>query len=352
MTSPAHSHQTCDGNWVWHRDAGRLTLDVTPGTPLADLRGSWSLDGLGAILDGLSASRLHESFEDSDRVAVACDLRLPDGRSLHLLGAFTEPAEARGLVFLDRLDGEEAAESREVPGPRLSPVYQPILSLHTGLTVGFEAFARWEGEDGGQASARRFDDDGLASNMLLQCVDALAEWRRRAGRPDVFVQVNLSGRDLEIAGLADLVAALVQGHGLPEGALKLELTEQAPLRDAAAALDAARALKAAGAGLVLDDFGTGHSSFAWLADLPADGVKIDPTLTRDLDDPRRRAILTSVATLARTLGLTSTAEGVESLQAAEILQSLGFDQVQGYAFARPMGRADALDFLRRDGRPV
>ena len=352
MASPVHPHQTCDGNWVWHRDAQRLTLDVEPGTPLADLRGSWSLDGLAAILDGLSASRLHESFETSDQIGVACDLMLPDGRSLHLLGAFTEPAEARGLVFLDRFMGEDAAELRDVPGPRLSPVYQPILSLHTGLTVGFEAFARWEAEGGGTASPHRFQDDGLASNMLLQAVDALAEWRRRADRPDVFVQVNLSGRDLEIEGLADLVAALVQGHGLPPGALKLELTEQAPLRDAAAALEAARRLKAAGAGLVLDDFGTGHSSFAWLADLPADSVKIDPTLTRDLDDPRRRAILESVAALARTLGLTSTAEGVESLEAARTLQAIGFDQVQGFAFARPMGRGDALDFLRRDRRHV
>ena len=105
------------------------------------------------------------------------------------------------------------------------------------------------------------------------------------------------------------------------------------------------ALKAVGAGLVLDDFGTGHSSFAWLADLPADSLKIDHGLTCRLGQLRIDTILTTITLLASRLGMTSTAEGIENKDDAVKLRGLGFDHVQGFAFARPMSAEAAAAFL-------
>ena len=142
-----------------------------------------------------------------------------------------------------------------------------------------------------------------------------------------------------------LVEALMQGYDLPEKALRIELTEQAALRDETDALAAVMALKAVGAGLVLDDFGTGHSSFAWLADFPADSLKIDHGLTRRLGQHRTDTILGTLTLLAARLGMTTTAEGVEHKDDAARLRSLGFDYAQGFAFARPMEEANAIAFL-------
>ena len=311
----------------------RLVLQVPPGSPVRDLKGSWSPDGIASLIDGLSRQRLLRSLDGGD-VSVNCALRLSDGRRVQLVGAFLSAGEAQGLLLSEE-DLDTDAPFENDPGPELDPVYQPIIALRPGHPiVGFEALARWRGEVTG-----RFDDDGLALNMLLNAADALSAWQAQTGRSDLFVHVNLTGRDLEEPGLPDLIATLIEGHGLAPGALKIELTEQAALRDADAALNAAHRIKAAGAGLVLDDFGTGHSSFAWLADLPADGLKIDHGLTCRVGEPRTRAILESVTSLARRLGMRVTAEGVEIAREADALAEIGFDQVQGFAFGRPAGFA-------------
>lgn len=338
-----HAHQACEGRWTWDARLRRLNMEVPPGSPVRDLKGSWSPDGLASLIDGLSRQRLVRSLEGGD-VSVNCAMRLSDGRRVQLVGAFLSAGEAQGLLLSD--EAVEAARGEHDPGPELDPVYQPILALSPGQPiVGFEALARWRGEVSG-----RFDDDGLALNMLLKAADALSAWQGETGRADLFVHVNLTGRDLEEPGLPDLIATLIDGHGLAPGALKIELTEQAALRDADSALNAAHRIKAAGAGLVLDDFGTGHSSFAWLADLPADGVKIDHALTCRAGEPRTRAILESVTALGHRLGMRVTAEGVEIAREADLLARIGFDQVQGFAFGRPAGlRRSSERLARRSG---
>ena len=328
-----HGNQACEGRWNWDSHAGRLAMSVPPGSPLRDLKGSWSQDGLASLIDGLSRQRLARSLDGGD-ISVNCALRLSDGRRVQLVGAFLSAGDAQGLILSDE-ETVDAAGAEQDPGPELDPVYQPIIALAPGHPiVGFEALARWRGEVTG-----RFDDDGLALNMLVKAADALAAWQASTGRADLFVHVNLTGRDLEEPGLPNLIATLIEGHGLAPGALKIELTEQAALRDVDAALNAAHRIKAAGAGLVLDDFGTGHSSFAWLADLPADGIKIDHALTCRSGEPRTRAILESVTQLGHRLGMRVTAEGVEIAREADALAQIGFDQVQGFAFGRPAGLA-------------
>lgn len=331
------------GNWYWNAPAQRLLIDAPRGSALSELSGDWSIDALEQMLEGLSRGRLNRAFSPGDG-PVRCNLRLSSGRNVHLVGAFIGEAEARGMLLTGD-DLQEIDPSDLKPGPDLAPVYQPIVSLRNGQVAGFEALARWD--DGDPTSPpSRYEDEALASNMLIRSAETLARLRDVTKRDDLFMHVNLTARDLARGTLPALVEALMNGYGLPERSIKIELTEQAALRDADYALSAAMALKAVGAGLVLDDFGTGHSSFAWLADLPADSLKIDHGLTRRLGQHRTDTILSTITLLASRLGMTSTAEGVENKDDAARLRALGFDHVQGFAFARPMDADSAVRFLK------
>jgi EAL domain-containing protein (putative c-di-GMP-specific phosphodiesterase class I) len=255
------------------------------------------------------------------------------------MGVFDAEGFASGVLCAVPSTGHKVAR----PGPVLRPVFQPIISLHTGRTAGFEALARWT--KGTDAS---FEDPALASNMLIHAAQALAVWHKATGRTDLFVQVNLTARDLATRDVANLIGELISGYGLPEGVIRVELTEQAALRDMDKALETVKAIKAAGATLVLDDFGSGHSSFAWLADMPADALKIDPSLTQRIGDPRTEHILEAITLLASRLHMSATAEGVEDKAMVGKLRQLGFTYVQGFAFSKPLEETRALKFLRAE----
>jgi len=315
------------------------------GSAIRDLTGTWSVDDLARVMDGFSHGRLVQCLSAAT-TGVNCALTLSDGRALQLVGAVLPDGSVQGLLLSD-LPVETNAH--EEPGPALKPVFQPILDLSAGHWVGFEALARWTTPDDRQHFGRALDDEGLASNMLIRSVDALSGWHTASGNTSWFVQVNLTGRDLEQDGLPDLLAALIDGFGLPKNTLRIELTEQAALRDSQRSIDMAKQIKAVGAGLVLDDFGSGHSSFSWLAQLPVDSLKIDPDLTRNIAEPRTRAILKSVTNLARDLGMTSTAEGIETPLQLEAAIETGFDYAQGYVISHPLAEADARDAVCKSG---
>ena len=326
----------------------RLSLKPDPAGGLSDLSGDWSLSAFGVKLDGLSMSRLDQTLKALDG-PVSCELGLADGRQFSLVGAFVEPGRAQGMLLSG--DQQRRAGERDSDGsigPELTPVYQPIVSLADGRVAGFEALARWSDAGQKRPPAKRFEDPALASNMLIRAANELAQWREATKRDDLFVHVNLTGRDLVGGEVAHLIDALVSGHKLEDKTLRIELTEQAALRDFDEAIKVTQAIKTAGAGLVLDDFGSGHSSFLWLADMPADSLKIDPDLTRRLGDPRTEIILEAVTLLASRLRMTVTGEGVENKADAAKLRVLGFHYVQGFAFGRPMIASDVLGFLKSD----
>lgn len=324
------------GHWQWH--AGERQLIITPekDTLIGDIGGVWTLEAFGAELDGLSRSRLGRTLE-GEQADLSCALGLSDGRRVQLSGTFHAKGQAGGAL----LAIEGGAEKIARPGPVLEPVYQPIISLETGQVAGFEALARWSGD-----TDASFEDPALASNMLIQAAQALSVWHEATGRTDLFVQVNLTARDLVSTDIARLIEALINGYSLPINSIRVELTEQAALRDMDKALETVKAIKAVGAALVLDDFGSGHSSFAWLADMPADALKIDPDLTRRLGDPRTEHILEAITLLATRLDMSVTAEGVEDKAMIGKLRELGFTYVQGFAFSRPLVEGQALKFLQ------
>ena len=339
--APDKTENPLIGQWHWDGDKGRLAVQTEPAGAFRDLAGEWNVDAFGVQLDGLSRSRLGRTLAGAAG-EVSCAIGLSDGRRVQLAGALDAEGNGQGQLYCEGSRAQGLAR----PGPLLLPAYQPIISLRTGRTAGFEALARWSGDAAGADGS--FEDPALATNMLIHATQSLAEWHGATGRRDLFVQVNLTARDLAEGAIADLIETLLQGYDLPQGSLKVELTEQAALRNKDEALEAVHAIKKAGAALVLDDFGSGHSSFAWLADMPADALKIDATLTARLGDERTEHILEAITLLAGRLGMVTTAEGVEDKAVVHRLRALGFTHVQGFAFSKPMDKDEALVFLHAE----
>jgi predicted signal transduction protein with EAL and GGDEF domain/FixJ family two-component response regulator len=234
--------------------------------------------------------------------------------------------------------------------------YQPKVDLREGRIVGAEALMRWN--RGGQLVPPGdfiplAEEIGLILPMsqwaLMEAARQVREWRDRFG----FLQsiaVNLPSRLFERADLVDHIRRSVQDCGVPLGSIQLEITETGLMKDQQGVFPALQRLNDIGVRISIDDFGTGYSSLAYLTTLPISEVKIDGSFVRDLGvTPQSAAVVTAIIALARSLGLTVVAEGVENLRQVEVLQSLGCSVMQGYLFSRPM---PPDDFERWVGRAV
>jgi EAL domain-containing protein (putative c-di-GMP-specific phosphodiesterase class I) len=160
--------------------------------------------------------------------------------------------------------------------------------------------------------------------------------------------VNLSARQFEHAGLIQDVTAALAASGLPSAALKLEVTETVAMEAGGISIPTLEALRELGVRLAIDDFGTGYSSLAYLKRFPVDTLKVDRSFVDGIDqDEQDSAIVRSVVALARALGLTVTAEGIETEDQLETLRTLACDEGQGYLFQRPQPADVIGDLLRQ-----
>ena len=327
--------------WSWYAADSVLTIRAEAGGPLSQLDGRWTLQSLLEQFDGLARVRIATPLR-SGRPGDPIDIRvtLLDGRPAHFFGAFHDHGVARGLIVAAE------AGARLIHGEsNVEPAFQPIRRLDTLTVAGFEALARFRAPDGKLVGPDTLvalggdtDWNAIAPVMLAKSAETLAQLR--GDGHDVFMQVNLSAAEIAQPLLVEEIAAIIRDAGLPHGVLRVELTEQAAMRDFEDALGALAAFRAAGAGIVLDDFGAGHSSFAWLAEIPADGVKLDPKLCRMVRQPRACRIVTALTGLIRGLGMTVTAEGIEDRMVADELHAIGCDFVQGYAYDMPLRLPD------------
>jgi EAL domain-containing protein (putative c-di-GMP-specific phosphodiesterase class I) len=263
-------------------------------------------------------------------------------------------AEAR-----DRLDlGSDLR--RALAEGDITAAFQPIVDLATGRVVKYEALARWTHARRGPVSPAVFIPlaeetglvDQLGAHMLrLGCAqlrrlqDAAREGRGPAGHAPVGVAVNVSGHQIDGGAVGPTVGAALADTGADATGLTLELTESVAMRDPARVLASLAELAAMGVGVALDDFGTGYSSLAYLQRYPLTVLKIDKSFVDGLDDepedPHAVALVRTVVQLARTLGLQTVAEGVESARQRDMLLGLGCEFGQGYLFGRP-GVVDGL----------
>lgn len=245
---------------------------------------------------------------------------------------------------------------RALDKDELKLFYQPLIDLRSGQVAGFEALARWTHEDRGEISPVEFIPVAEESGLILtlgrwamdKAAQTLADWDRKAGlKLPLYVGVNLSAIQVARDDIAEVVASALRSSGLSGERLTLELTESSIVQDPARAIRVFEALKALNATVAMDDFGTGYSSLAYLQRLPIDVLKIDRSfVTGMMRDPDSVAIVRAVLSLADALGMSTTAEGIETVELATTLAALGCASGQGFYFAKPLEADAALDYFR------
>jgi len=245
---------------------------------------------------------------------------------------------------------------RALDKDQLKLFYQPLINLKSGEVAGFEALARWTHEDRGEISPSEFIPVAEESGLILQlgrwamdkAAQTLAEWDKDTGETlPLYVGVNLSAIQVARDDIAAVVESALRSSGLTGSRLTLELTESSIVQDPARATRVFDALKALDATVAMDDFGTGYSSLAYLQRLPIDVLKIDKSFVSGMMvDPDAVAIVRAVLSLAEALGMSTTAEGIETVELATTLATLGCASGQGYYFAKPLEASAALDYWK------
>jgi diguanylate cyclase (GGDEF)-like protein len=217
--------------------------------------------------------------------------------------------------------------------------YQPIVDLGSERVSGYEALVRWRSPSRGLVMPGEFIGIAEATGLI----GLIGEWVIRQACFDaanwlspVKVAVNLSSMQLRTREVITYIRDALSESGLTPNRLELEITESVFLEHDNKVVAILHELRELGARTVLDDFGTGYSSLSYLRSFPFDKIKMDQSFIRDMgSQPDCLAIVDAVSGLARTLGMTTTAEGVETKEQMDKLRELGFDEVQGYLLGRP-----------------
>jgi diguanylate cyclase (GGDEF)-like protein len=274
-----------------------------------------------------------------------------------------EQGRGRYEVFDDRLRErleERVRVERELRAAldegQLRLHYQPVHCLESGRVRSVEALVRWQHPERGLLGPGQFlpvaEESGLILRLgefvLREACRQAAEWRRRLGdAAPLPVHVNLAARQLGQAALVDTVRAALEETGAQATDLGLEITESAVIENTLLAVETLDRLKALGVEVLLDDFGTGYSSLSYLQRLPVDVLKIDRSFVSPLgQDERGGAIVEAIVGMARALGISIVAEGVETREQASVAHELGCPLAQGFFFQRPVPAGELEDAVR------
>jgi len=286
--------------------------------------------------------------DESEKLLKNADMALSRAKN-ELRGTFSffeagmdARAQSRRKIEIDLRDA--------IQNDVLRPYYQPLVDLSTGRITGFEALVRWPDPERGMISPAEFipvaEDTGLINalgGLMLRCacMDA-ALW------PDeVCVAVNLSPLQFRTGNLLAVVMDALKQSGLPAKRLELEITETLLLEKSSQVLATLHALRALGVRISMDDFGTGYSSLSYLKSFPFDKIKIDQSFVRDLGANRdAQAIVRSIISLGVGLGVTITAEGVETESELSCLRAEGCHEGQGFLFSRARPNAEIIGLLK------
>lgn len=299
-----------------------------------------------------------------DRNLIASVETMTQAYGINLLGAIEKPATPQKLQNLiskyGTSDPRAAAPHAAIPEAeiiaaldkaQIEAFFQPKVNLAKGEVVGAEALARWHHPQRGtvppNAFIRVLENKGLIDKLTWFMVDrsaaACVAWRKHG--LSLSVSVNLSLKSLDDPALADRVTELVQKRGLQPRDMILEITESAAMTDVARALENLARLRLKGFGLSIDDYGTGYSSMQQLARIPFTELKIDQSfVTGAAGHPQRSVMLESSIDMARKLGLSVVAEGVETRADWNQLKRIGCSLAQGHFIARPMPAAQFVDW--------
>ena len=232
--------------------------------------------------------------------------------------------------------------------------FQPQMDITSGKICGAEALIRWDNPEKGRISPAEFipiaEETGqiipIGEWVLRTTCEKIAEWRQQGIQPFP-VAINLSLRQLLQPDFAQQVAAMLERYGLLPNELELEFTESILLSEASIALDFMTNMRNLGVRLSIDDFGTGYSSLSYLKKMPVHKLKIDQSFIRDIHaDMNDEAIVRSIIALGHHFNLSIIAEGIETREQLDFLQTLGCDEMQGYLYAHPLAENEFLRFVR------
>jgi diguanylate cyclase (GGDEF)-like protein/PAS domain S-box-containing protein len=274
------------------------------------------------------------------------------------IALYQAKAEGRATFrFFEPAMGESVQRRQELKGGlrtaldrgELALHFQPQIGIRDGAVTCFEALLRWRHPEQGMIPPSEFIPIAEESGLIVR----LGEWALRTACqeairwPDAIrVAVNLSPVQFRNPGLLQAVAGALADSGLAPGRLELEITESVLLQDDQANLTTLRKLSALGLRIALDDFGTGFSSLGYLLRFPFDKIKIDRSFVMGLPDRREsEAVIGAIVSMSRSLGISVTAEGVETAEQLEALRRLGCEHAQGYLASRPVPPAEVAGLI-------
>ncbi|HSG24440.1 MAG TPA: EAL domain-containing protein, partial [Azonexus sp.] len=246
---------------------------------------------------------------------------------------------------------------RAVARRQLELFYQPQIRSADGSLAGVEALMRWRHPERGLVSPIEFiplaEEAGIITELgewaLGEAAQQMVAWRQR-GIVVPRMAVNLSPRQFHAADLAERVERILTAAGAPSEWIELEITESAAMAHPEGAVQVLQRLRERGIQVAMDDFGTGHSSLAMLRTLPLNVLKLDRSFVQHLPaSASDAAVADAVVTLARRLGLTVVAEGVETEAQRRFLTDIGCELLQGFFFARPLPVAEFEHWLATSG---
>jgi diguanylate cyclase (GGDEF)-like protein/PAS domain S-box-containing protein len=300
----------------------------------------------------IGISRFPQDGDSCDLLLQHADVAMyrakANGRNGHQSYSIEMGAQAQQRVEL------EGALRSALERGQLALHYQPQIDRQDGRIVGVEALLRWQHPTLGLVPPARFiplaEETGLIipiGEWVLRTACAQAQAWQQAGHQGLSVAVNMSAKQFQQQDVPALVREVLATTGLPARCLELELTESVLMHDTDATVETMRQIKRLGVRLALDDFGTGYSSLSYLKRFPIDVLKIDRSFTLEVtSDDGAASITRAIIAMARSLNMTTVAEGVETQAQLDFLGALGCDVMQGYHIGRPLTALRAADQRR------
>lgn len=269
---------------------------------------------------------------------ISRDEAKKQGRNIHSFYTIDKTRQVLEQSILGE-DLHKAIEKDE-----LFIMYQPKISLETGLVASAESLIRWAHPKQGNVSPEIFiklaEKNGMISEIGDWIIHTVCHDLRRlhvAGDPQLSIAINLSSSQFNQGDVAGMIATKINEANIPPSAIEIELTESLIMQEPEKSLLMLRVLKSMGIKVAIDDFGTGYSSLSYLKNFPVDILKIDQAFVRNLaSDKENRVIVSTIISMAKKLGLKVVAEGVENKEEVEILKEEGCNYIQGYYYSKPL----------------